>query len=272
LEAGEMCWGAPARVIEVGGHTALVDFGGVRKEVIVGVEWLSPGELVMVHAGVVIGKLSLDDLLANVALYREMLIQEFLGAGMGEREAREKATDETEKLLGSLGVHEPTARVELEEQHVGAEEEVRVPANAFKRTYKVSLSDTDYLQVMHYTNYFRYCERAQQELLESLGFGYATLIHKFGLFVPTVETSGKIKAPVRLDNVIEVAVWVEEVGAKHVKFKNVIKNLTSGKVVAECTTVAVCTDTTLMGAMPLPPELVEGLKRYISESGGPAGI
>lgn len=271
MEVSEMCWGAPARVIEIGGYTVFVDFGGVRKEVLAGVEGLSPGELVMVHAGVVIGKLSLDDLLANVALYREMLIQEFLGAGLGEREAREKAADETEKLLGSLGIHEPAARVELEESSTEPKEKIEVPANAFKRTYKASLSDTDYLQVMHYTNYFRYCERAQQELLESLGFGYATLIHKFGLFVPTVETSGKIKAPVRLDNVIEVAVWVEEVGTKHIKFKNLIKNLTSGRVVAECLTTAVCTDTTLMGAMPLPQELVEGLKRY-KAGGGPAGI
>lgn len=261
-----MCWGTPAKVIEVGEYTALVDFGGVRKEVLVGVEGLSADELVVVHAGVVIGKLSLPDLLANVALYREMLVQEFLSAGVEEREAREKATDETNKLLASLGVHERIAEIGFgEEQPVRVEEKIWVPENAFKRVYKVSLSDTDYLQVMHYTNYFRYCERAQQELLESLGFGYATLIHKFGLFVPTVETSGKLKAPVRLDNVIEVAVWVEEVGTKHIRFKNVIKNLTSGKVVAECTTVAVCTDTTLMGAMSLPQGLVEGLKQYIPE-------
>ncbi len=262
-----MCWGVPAKVLNVSGYTALVDFGGVRKEVLVGIGEISADDLVMVHAGVVIGKLRLADLLANVALYRDMLMQELLDAGLGETEARDKATAETNKLLGSLGIRESIAGIEPEVvQPMKTEKEARIPANAFKRTYRVSLSDTDYLQVMHYTNYFKYCERAQQELLESLGFGYATLIHKFGLFVPTIETSGKIKAPVRLDNVIEVAVWVEEVGSKHIKFRNVIRNLTSNKVVAECSTVSVCTDTTLMEGMPLPPELVEKLKQYTSRS------
>ena len=259
-----MCWGTPARVVGLSGHTALVDFGGVRKEVLLGVREVSPGDLVMVHAGVVIGKISFEDLMTNVALYREMLAQELMGAGVEEGEAEKRATDEMDKLLGSLGIGELMAEARTGgTQPMALEKGISVPGNACKKTYKVSLADTDYLQVMHYTNYFRYCERVQQELLESLGFGYATLIHKFGLFVPTVETSGKLKAPVRLDNVIEVAVWVEEVGTKHIKFKNVIKNLTSGKVVAECTTTAVCTDTTLMEAMPLPQGLVEGLKRYI---------
>jgi acyl-CoA thioester hydrolase len=257
-----MCWGVPARVLNINGHTALVDFGGVRKEVLVSVRGLSTDELVVVHAGVVIGKLDRKDLLANVALYRDMLVQELLDAGFREEAAKEKAADETDKLLASLGIHESLGQIEGEVQPVEVSKEESVPSNAFKRTYRISLSDTDYLQVMHYTNYFKYCERAQQELLESLGFGYSTLIHKFGLFIPTVETSGKFKAPVRLDNVIEVAVWVEEIGSKHIKFRNLIKNLTSNKIVGGCSTVSVCTDTTLMESMPLPPELVEKLKRY----------
>lgn len=105
-----MCWGTPAKVIEVGEYTALVDFGGVRKEVLVGVEGLSAGELVMVHAGVAIGKLGLKDLLANVEIYREMLTQELVSAGLDEQEARKKATDETNKLLDSLGIRESTRR------------------------------------------------------------------------------------------------------------------------------------------------------------------
>lgn len=259
-----MCWGVPGKVIEVRGHMAIVDFVGAKKEVLIAAEGISQNDLVMVHAGMVIGKLSLEDFLVNVALYRDILAQNFMDSGFDEANARKRATDEINKLLGSLGIHESIADIELEGERPmeTSEEEVPVPSNAFKRMYKVSLSDTDYLQVMHYTNYFRYCERAQQELLETIDFSYSTLIHKFGLFVPTVDTSGKIKGPVRLDNEIEVVVWVEEVGKKHVKFKNIIKNLTSGKVVAECTTVSVCTDTTLMESMPLPVELAEKLKRY----------
>lgn len=263
-----MCWGVPAKVLSIDGLTALVDFGGVRKEVVVAASKISPNDLVMIHAGMVIGKLSSEDFMENVALYRDIRIQELLDDGLEEKVAKEKAAHETDKLLVSLGIHESIAGIEpkVTEPMPVAKKEISIPSNAFKRTYKISLSDTDYLQVMHYTNHFKFCERAQQELLESIGFSYATLIHKFGLFVPTVETSGKILAPVRLDNEIEVAVWVEEVGRKHIKFRNVIKNLTSGKVAADCSTVSVCTDTTIMESMPLPAELVEKLKKYAAKT------
>jgi acyl-CoA thioesterase FadM len=46
----------------------------------------------------------------------------------------------------------------------------------------------------------------------------------------------------------------------------VIKNLTSGKLVAECSTVSVCTDTTMMESMPLPKELVEKLKSNMAKN------
>ncbi|MEW6592769.1 MAG: HypC/HybG/HupF family hydrogenase formation chaperone [Candidatus Hadarchaeota archaeon] len=260
----EMCWGVPAKVMEIEGPTATVDFGGVRKDVIVAVDGLSPGELVMVHAGIAIGRLTEEDFIRNVALYRDIRAQELLDEGLGEGEARKKAVDETDKLLGSLGIKGSIADVESEvtEKMQEAERGVQVPGNAFRSRYRISLSDTDYLQVLHYTNYFRFCERAQQELLESLGFSYATLIHKLGVFIPTVETAGKLLAPVRLDNEIEVAVWVEEVGRKHIKWRNVVKNLTSGKIAADCLTVSVCTDTTIMEAMPLPAELAEKLKKF----------
>jgi acyl-CoA thioester hydrolase len=265
----EVCWGVPAKVIEVEGPTATVDFGGVRKDVMVAVEKLSPGDLVMIHAGIAIGRLSQEDFIRNVALYRDIRVQELLDDGLSEGEARGKASDEMDKLLGALGIKESIADVEPEvtEKMSEAEKEIQIPANAFRSRYKISLSDTDYLQVLHYTNYFRFCERAQQELLESIGFSYATLIHKLGIFVPTVETSGKILAPVRLDNEIEVAVWVEEVGRKHIKWRNVTKNLTSGKIAADCSTVSVCTDTTIMEALPLPAELLGKLKEYLVSSG-----
>jgi len=99
-----MCLGVPGKVIDISGHTATVDFGGVRKEVIVATRKISPNDLVMVHAGMVIGKLSLKDFLANVALYRDILTQNFLDSGLDEMAARKKAADETNKLLNSFKI------------------------------------------------------------------------------------------------------------------------------------------------------------------------
>ncbi len=260
-----MCWGVIGRVEEVKDEFVVtVDFGGVKREAIVGVEALSAGDYVLVHAGVVISKLSEEDVLVNMSLYRDLVYQQFLDAGMGEGEARRRAEEEVGRLARSLGIDPkriPSMGVEGVEARGRSEPEI--PPNAFRRRYRIPLSDTDYLQVMHYTNYFRYCERAQQELLSEIGFSYSELIHRYGLFIPTVESGGKFKAPVRLDNEIEVAVWVEEVGRKHIRWRYIITNLTSQRVVGECYTVSVCTDTTLMESMELPEELKRRLRKYV---------
>ena len=58
-----MCLGIPAEVKEIRGHVALVDFGdGVLREVDAGaIGDLKPGDLVVVHAGVIIEKLKPEE-------------------------------------------------------------------------------------------------------------------------------------------------------------------------------------------------------------------
>ncbi|MFN4133279.1 MAG: HypC/HybG/HupF family hydrogenase formation chaperone [Candidatus Hadarchaeales archaeon] len=264
MEEEKMCLGVMAKVDEINGKTATVNFGGVKKEVILASAGISKGDFVMIHAGMIIGKLSQEEFLQNLAIYRDLLAQNYVDSGDSEEKAGRRASEEVHKLLQSLGIDEDLPSIEEEVKEM--EEEEKIPENAFRGRYRVTLSDTDYLQVMHYTNYLRYCERAQQELLNSIGMGYYTLIHRFGVFIPTVETALKVKGPVRIDNEIEVAVWVEEIGNKHLKFKSVIKNLTSGKKVAECTTVSISADVGMMESMPLPAELKEKIAKYLAQT------
>lgn len=49
-----MCLGAYGVVIDIKGDVAVVDFGGVRKEVLVATDGVTVGSYVVVHAGVVI--------------------------------------------------------------------------------------------------------------------------------------------------------------------------------------------------------------------------
>jgi len=91
-------------VVNIKGPTAVVDFGGIRKDVLVATDGISSGDLVMVHAGVVVGKLTQEEFMANLSIYRDILAQELLDEGLDEKTAREKATGETNKLLASLGI------------------------------------------------------------------------------------------------------------------------------------------------------------------------
>ncbi|RLE80592.1 MAG: HypC/HybG/HupF family hydrogenase formation chaperone [Thermoprotei archaeon] len=69
-----MCLGVPAKVIEVRGKTAVVDYGGVRREVdILLVPDLRPGDYVIVHAGAAIARIDEKEALETLRLWAEVL-------------------------------------------------------------------------------------------------------------------------------------------------------------------------------------------------------
>ena len=69
-----MCVGLPARVVTVKNGMALVDASGAKREVSAELlEQLDPGDYVMVHAGVVIAKITSDDDEEADALLEELL-------------------------------------------------------------------------------------------------------------------------------------------------------------------------------------------------------
>ncbi|HDJ84022.1 MAG TPA: HypC/HybG/HupF family hydrogenase formation chaperone [Desulfurococcaceae archaeon] len=68
-----MCLGVPGIVIEVKGHEAVVDFGGVRKIVDAFlVEDLKPGDYVIVHAGAIIAKISEEEFKSIKEIFDEL--------------------------------------------------------------------------------------------------------------------------------------------------------------------------------------------------------
>jgi len=69
-----MCWATPGVVVEVKPEDkiAVVDFGGVRYEVIIGIDDVKPGDIVLVHAGLIISKVDPDTLRETMELMREL--------------------------------------------------------------------------------------------------------------------------------------------------------------------------------------------------------
>ncbi|ALL00451.1 [NiFe] hydrogenase metallocenter assembly protein HypC [Pyrodictium delaneyi] len=85
-----MCLGIPAEVKDVKGNIAVVDFGdGVLREVDAGaIEDLKPGDLVIVHAGVIIEKINEERAKEMIQVFDELISE------------LEKRAEEIEKLLG----------------------------------------------------------------------------------------------------------------------------------------------------------------------------
>ncbi len=69
-----MCLAVPGRVLEIKGEKATVDFGGVRKEVIVSfLDNLNVGDYILVHVGFAIQKLGKEEAEETLKLWREIL-------------------------------------------------------------------------------------------------------------------------------------------------------------------------------------------------------
>lgn len=73
-----MCWGTPAAVVDIDEEhmVARVDFGdGIVREVVIGIssERICRGDIVLVHAGVIISKLSIEGILEHIAFLRNIL-------------------------------------------------------------------------------------------------------------------------------------------------------------------------------------------------------
>lgn len=68
-----MCLGIPAQVMEVSDTLAVVEIGGVRREVSVALlDDVALGDWVIIHAGFAIQKLDADEADKTLALFREI--------------------------------------------------------------------------------------------------------------------------------------------------------------------------------------------------------
>jgi hydrogenase expression/formation protein HypC len=84
-----MCWAVPAKVVAIDTDViAEVDLGGgTIKKVAIGVDNVKPGDYVMVHAGVIIEKLSKEGVIENLKFIAEEIqrTEEIMGVGLSLR-------------------------------------------------------------------------------------------------------------------------------------------------------------------------------------------
>ena len=68
-----MCLGIPAKILERNESAAVVELGGVRREIsVMLIDDVSVGEWVIVHAGFAIEKLSEEEAEQTLSLFREI--------------------------------------------------------------------------------------------------------------------------------------------------------------------------------------------------------
>jgi len=123
---------------------------------------------------------------------------------------------------------------------------------------RVYYEDTDSGGVVYYANYLRFLERARTELLRSLGFEQAELARDAGLAFAVRSLQVEYVKPARLDDLIEVATAVGELGRAQVVFLQRIER--EGDLLVDATVRVACLDLTKGRAAAMPKPIHEKLK------------
>jgi acyl-CoA thioester hydrolase len=136
-----------------------------------------------------------------------------------------------------------------------------MPKRAFRTAFRVAWADTDAAGVVHYSNYFRFFERTEEELYRHLGFTFEDAAQK-NLWFPRVEAFCQYKKPARFNDLLEVELTIEELKEKSFKLGFKIFNKESSVLLAAGHVIVVAADKRSGKATQIPEETVRKLKPF----------
>ena len=126
----------------------------------------------------------------------------------------------------------------------------------FRTDIIVRWVDTDALRVVHYSNYFRYIEAAEEELYRSLGFTFKRLNEEYKIAIPRVEALCKYKAPARFGDILTVTLLLGEKGEKTMRYDFEIHRKSDGELLCNGYITIIALNLTNWKATELPPDLM----------------
>lgn len=108
----------------------------------------------------------------------------------------------------------------------------------FTAKRRIEFVDTDMAGIVHFSNFFRFMEAAEQEFLRSLGFGVSFAWEGESLGFPRVSAQCDYVRPARFEDVLNIAVSVQNIGRKSVSY--LFHFSAAGETVAKGQMTAVC--------------------------------
>jgi acyl-CoA thioester hydrolase len=133
-------------------------------------------------------------------------------------------------------------------------EKYGVSHKMFEMQMRVRWVDTDRLQVVHFSNFFRYFEAAEEEFFRSRGLDFERMHEKYGIALPRVEAICRYRSPARFNDLLRVAIDVKEVAEKTILYEFTVINKDTERLLAEGSVRVAAVDTKTWKAVPVPPE------------------
>jgi acyl-CoA thioester hydrolase len=131
----------------------------------------------------------------------------------------------------------------------------------FRTTRRIEFCDTDMAGIVHFANFFRFMESAEVEFLRSRGLSVTMAWDDMKIGFPRVSASCDYLRPALFEDLLDVAVSLEKMGAKSVTYG--FEFARAGEILARGTVTSVCCrvlDDHRLESMPIPPGYRERLE------------
>ena len=135
----------------------------------------------------------------------------------------------------------------------------------YSTRFRAPWVDTDTAGVVHFSNYFRYCERTEEEFLNKIGLDYVSIAKKFHITFPRVFASCNYKSPIRYNQMVRVDLEDVKVRNRHIKFKYKIHNESENKEAAICEIMIASTNADIDESVSIPDEIVKKFRGAMSD-------
>jgi len=136
---------------------------------------------------------------------------------------------------------------------------------------RVRWGDVDAASIIFYGSYIRFFEIAETELFRAVGMPYGKVFEELDIWLPRVHLECDFHRAPRLDDLLEVSVYVGNIGRTSLRLDFEVRRKTEDGTIekdlmATAHFVLVATDRMNLKPIPVPDELRQVLTPYVLES------
>ena len=127
---------------------------------------------------------------------------------------------------------------------------------------RVRWGDVDAARIIFYGAYIHFFEFAETELFREVGLHYGVMFDELRIWLPRVHLECDFRRAARLDDLLEVSVYVGRVGNKSMRLNFEVRRKGLDELIATAHFVLAAVNQNTFETVPIPLELREKLAPY----------
>ena len=127
---------------------------------------------------------------------------------------------------------------------------------------RVRWGDVDAARIIFYGAYIHFFEFAETELFREVGLAYGTMFDELKIWLPRVHLECDFRRAARLDDLLEVSVYVGRFGTRSMKLNFEVRRSGEEAIIATAHFVLAAVNQDTFETVPIPAELRERLAPY----------